>query len=98
VNPPYDGEIVEDRSRRTEGVFLEHCFRWLQPRGVLILVIPAKRLASCVSILAPHFRDVAVYRLTEPEAACYSQIVVFGVRLICTSPGARLPSTSMLLP
>ena len=80
LNPPYDDEIVEDRSRRTEGVFLEHCFRWLQPRGVLILVIPAKRLASCVSILAPHFRDVAVYRLTEPEAACYSQIVLFGVR------------------
>lgn len=80
LNPPYDDEVAEDRSRRTEGVFLEHCFRWLQPRGVLILVIPAKRLSSCIGILAPHFRDLAVYRLTEPEAARYRQAVLFGVR------------------
>ncbi len=80
LNPPYDDEITDDRSRRTEGVFLEHCFRWLQSRGVLILVIPAKRLSSCISVLAPHFRDLAAYRLTEAEAARYRQTVVLGVR------------------
>lgn len=80
LNPPYDDEVADDRSRRTEGVFLEHCFRWLEPRGVLILVIPGKRLSSCVGILAPHFRDLAVFRLTDPEAVRYSQIVLFGVR------------------
>lgn len=80
LNPPYDDEVADDRSRRTEAVFLEHCFRWLQPRGVLVLVIPGKRLTSCVGILAPHFRDLAVYRLTDPEAVRYRQIVLFGVR------------------
>ncbi|MGH9772775.1 MAG: DUF6094 domain-containing protein [Candidatus Acidiferrales bacterium] len=80
LNPPYDDEVAEDRSRRTEGVFLEHCFRWLQPRGVLILVIPAQRLSACSIILAAHFRDLAVYRLAEPEAACYRQAVLFGMR------------------
>lgn len=80
LNPPYDDEVAGDRSRRTEGVFLDHCFRWLQSRGVLILVVPAQRLASCTSILAAHFRGLAVYRLTEPEAARYHQAVLFGVR------------------
>lgn len=80
LNPPYDDEIADDRSRRMEAVFLEHCFRWLQPRGVLILVIPAQQLASCSGILGPHFRDLAIYRLTEPEAAHYRQAVLLGVR------------------
>jgi hypothetical protein len=80
LNPPYDDEILDDRSRRTEAVFLQHCFHWLQTQGVLILVIPAQRLVSCVNILAPHFRDLAVYRLIEPEAARYRQAVLFGVR------------------
>jgi hypothetical protein len=80
LNPPYDDEIADDRSRRMEAVFLEHCFRWLQPRGVLILVIPAKHLASCSSVLGPHFCDLAVYRLTEPEAARYHQAVLLGRR------------------
>lgn len=31
-------------------------------------------------MLAPHFRDLGVYRLTDPEAARYSQIAVFGIR------------------
>ena len=27
LNPPYDDEVHDDRSRRSEAVFLEHCFR-----------------------------------------------------------------------
>ena len=61
-------------------MFLEHCFRWLRPGGVLVLVIPGKRIASCSDVLAPHFRDLGIYRLTEPEAARYSQVAVFGIR------------------
>jgi hypothetical protein len=61
-------------------VFLEHCFRWLRQGGILLLVIPCSRLGSCSAILAAHFRDLALYRLTEPEAVRYSQVVVFGVR------------------
>lgn len=80
LNPPYDDEVHEDRSRRSEAVFLEHCFRWLMPKGVLVLVIPAQRVSSCGTILASHFRDLAMYRLTEPEAAQYNQVVLLGVR------------------
>jgi uncharacterized methyltransferase DUF6094 len=80
LNPPYDDEVHDDRSRRSEAVFLEHCFRWLMPKGVLILVIPAQRVSACNTILTSHFRDTAMYRLTDPEAAKYKQVVVFGVR------------------
>jgi len=80
LNPPYDDEIAEGRNRRMEGVFLEHCFRWVRPGGVLVLVISGNRIASCSDVLAPHFRDLGIYRLTDREAVRYSQIAVFGIR------------------
>jgi hypothetical protein len=80
LNPPYDDEVHENRSRRSEAVFLEHCFRWLATRGVLILVIPAQRVAACSTVLASHFHHIAIYRLTDPESAKYKQVVLFGIR------------------
>lgn len=80
VNPPYDFEISEGRNERMEGLFLEHTYRWLKPGGVLVLVIPGDRLSICAEILAVHFRDKVLYRLSEPDAVRYKQIVVFGVR------------------
>jgi hypothetical protein len=80
LNPPYDDEIAEGRNQRMERVFLEHCFRWLRPGGVLVLVIPGNRVGSCSDVLAPHFRDLGIYRLTDPDAARYSQIAVLGIR------------------
>ena len=63
-----------------ERLFLEHTYRWLKLAGVLVLVIPGNRLSECVDILAVHFRDKAIYRLSEPESVHYNQIVTFGVR------------------
>ncbi len=80
LNPPYDHEISENRNARMERLFLEHTYRWLKPAGVLVLVIPGNRLGECVDILAVHFRDKAIYRLSEPESVRYNQIVTFGVR------------------
>jgi len=61
-------------------LFLEHTYRWLKPTGVLVLVIPGSRINECADVLAVHFRDKAIYRLSEPEAIRYNQIVLFGVR------------------
>lgn len=80
LNPPYDWECGESRNERLEYVFLNHGFRWLKAGGVLVLVVAGPRLSACSDILAVHFRDKALYRLTEPEAVEYGQIVVFGVR------------------
>jgi hypothetical protein len=63
-----------------EELFTEHTYRWLKPGGVLVLVIPGDRLGTCAEILAVHFRDKAIYRLSEPEAVRYKQVVLFGVR------------------
>ena len=80
LNPPYDSEIGSVANHRMERLFLEHTYRWLKPAGVLVLVIPGNRLSECVDILAVHFRDKAIYRLSEPESVRYNQIVAFGAR------------------
>jgi predicted RNA methylase len=79
-NPPYDWTGDERHSERAEAAFLDHCFRWLRVGGVLVLVIPGSRVAACADILAVQFRDKAIYRLSEPDAVRYGQVVVFGVR------------------
>ena len=43
-------------------------------------MIPFDRIYECRNILSPHFKDKAIYRLTEPEAERYKQAVLFGVR------------------
>ena len=80
LNPPYDFEISEEKSQRMEKLFLEHVYRWLKAHGVLVVVVPAKRIADCAVLLSRNFRDVRVYRLTEPESVRYKQIVAMGVR------------------
>jgi len=80
LNPPYDFEISEGKSQRMERLFLEHVYRWLKPGGILVLVVPAKRIADCTVLLVRLFRDIRVYRLTEPESVRYGQVAVFGVR------------------
>jgi len=80
LNPPYDFEISEQKSQRMEKLFLEHVNRWLKPHGVLVLVVPAKRIVDCAVVLARHFREIRVYRLTEPESVLYQQVVVIGIR------------------
>lgn len=80
LNPPYDFELGEQKSKRMERLFLEHVYRWLKPGGVLVFVIPGERVGECSAVLSVHFRDVRIYRLTEPESVRYKQIVLFGLR------------------
>jgi tRNA1(Val) A37 N6-methylase TrmN6 len=80
LNPPYDFEIGEGRNQRMERLFLEHVARWVRPGGVLVMVIPYDRVYDCRTVLTPQFKDKAIYRLTEPEAVTYKQVIVFGVR------------------
>ncbi len=79
LNPPYDFDIGEEKSQRMEKLFLEHVYRWLIRGGILVLVVPAKRIADCAVLLSRQFRDTRVYRLTEPESARYKQVVLMGV-------------------
>lgn len=80
LNPPYDFEWDGDHHTRMEKIFLEHCFRWLKPGGVLVFVLPGPQLDTCDRLLASQFRDKRLYRLSAPDCAKYHQIVLFGVR------------------
>ena len=80
LNPPYDWEAGSSNNQRLEPVFLEHSYRWLKPGGVLIFVIPQLRLGKCARLLSEEFRELRVYRLTEPACVQYKQIVVLGTR------------------
>jgi hypothetical protein len=79
-NPPFDFEIGEGKNQRMERIFVEHVYRWLKQAGVLVMIAPFDRVYECRGVLTPHFRDKAIYRLTESEAAKYKQVVVFGIR------------------
>jgi len=46
----------------------------------LVFVLPGPRLCRCDRLLATHFRDKRVYRLTAPDSTQYNQVVVLGVR------------------
>ena len=80
LNPPYDFEAGASGNQRLEKVFLEHTYRWLKPAGVLVFVIPQPQLQPCARLLAEHFTNLRVYRLTDPACLQYKQIAVLAVR------------------
>lgn len=91
LNPPYDYEAGESGNQRLETRFLEHTFRWLKIKGVLVLVLPRRRLSACARLLAEHFADIRVFALSEPQCRRFEQIAVLGLR--CSRP----PADSSLL-
>ena len=80
LNPPYDWESGQTGNQRLESVFLEHTYRWLKPEGILVFVIPQARLKPCARLLADHFKEIRVFRLTEPESVQYKQIALLAIR------------------
>ena len=80
LNPPYDFEAGESGNRRLERIFLEHCYRWLKIKGVLVFIIPRRQLEPCSRVLAEHFSDIRVYSLSERECVRFDQIAVMAVR------------------
>ena len=80
LNPPYDFETGEGKNQRMERLFLGHVGRWVRSGGTLVMVVPYDRVYDCRTVLTPEFKEKAIYRLTEPEAVAYNQVVVFGIR------------------
>lgn len=80
LNPPYDFEVGQQGNKRLELVFLEHTYRWLKPKGVLVFVIPRPQLKVCAPLLAEQFNGFRLHRLTEAECTRYDQIVIIAFR------------------
>ena len=74
LNPPYDFEMGQQGNKRLESVFLEHTYRWLKQKGVLVFVIPQAQLKVCARLLAEQFIDLRIYRLTEAESVAYHSL------------------------
>jgi hypothetical protein len=89
LNPPYDSEIGSFGNRRMEELFLDHTAHWLAFGGILVFVIPRQRLEPCADILAHDFKDIQVFKMTDPESVRFDQIVVFAVRRKFSARGYR---------
>lgn len=78
LNPPYD-EVFHERtelrflrtlSSKSKNVFAEG--------SLLLFCVPQYVLDKCAVILSERFRDIKVYRFTDPAYDVFKQVVVFG--------------------
>ena len=77
LNPPYDHD-AEDQ--RTEHAFLSQCSRYLAQDGLLVFIVPRKRLRVSARYLASHYSRLSCWAFPEPEREAYDQVVVLGER------------------
>jgi hypothetical protein len=78
LNPPYDNNEGE----RKELTLLRDNFGTLAREGILIYIIPAKRLSRDVaSLLAANFSRIEVFRFPDPEYGDFKQIAVLGRKI-----------------
>lgn len=77
LNPPYD---ADQEHGRLEHGFLVNLSRALCPGGVLVYLVPQRRLAVSARYLAAHFRDHACYRFPNPEFAPFHQVVLLAAK------------------
>lgn len=77
LNPPYDDD---DESKRLEHGFLAETSRMLCHGGLLVFIVPQRRLAVSARYLAGHYQNLVCYRFPDPYFAAFHQVVVFGVK------------------
>jgi SAM-dependent methyltransferase len=85
LNPPYDDD---DEKRRLEHAFLTSLTRALCPAGVLVFLLPQRRLAVSARYLASHYADFLAYRFPDPEYDAFRQMVLFARRKLTAMPDA----------
>jgi SAM-dependent methyltransferase len=84
LNPPYDFSVrthLDEAAERLELHFLQASLRYLQPQGILVYLIPERRLESRIaSLLAYQLAAIQVFRFPGDSYEPFKQIVLFGVR------------------
>ena len=78
LNPPYDWDSGEEK--RVEHRFLLHTTRYLAEGGLLIFIVPRKRLAISARYLASHYRRIRCWAFPQPEREAFDQVVVMAYR------------------
>jgi len=83
LNPPYDWGARNselEKSERYERTFLRDCIPYLSSRGILVYLIPQRRLDGHIArMLSYRFSDIAIYRFPEEEYRAFRQLVIFGI-------------------
>jgi len=83
LNPPYDWAARDDeleKSERYERTFLRDCIPYLRPGGILVYLIPQRRLDGHIArMLSYRCEQISVFRFPEDEYKAYKQLVIFGV-------------------
>lgn len=82
-NPPYHDD---EEKLRLEHRFLQHLTRALCPGGVLVFLIPQRRLEVSARYLANHYDRLAAWRFPDPEWAAFGQVVLVGVKKPWAAP------------
>ena len=83
LNPPYDWATRDneiEKSERYERTFLRDCIPYLSPGGILVYLIPQRRLDGHIArMLSYRFEQISVFRFPEKEYRAFKQLVIFGV-------------------
>ena len=83
LNPPYDWTVKKDeieKSERYERTFLRDCVSYLCKGGILVYLIPQRRLDGQIArMLSYRFEHIKVFRFPEDEYKAFRQLVIFGV-------------------
>ena len=81
-NPPYDNMASDEdeKSERSEVVFLRNTYKYIIPHGVLVCIVQQKTLKHLAPILVNRFYDLSVERFDDVEFEKYRQVVVFGYK------------------
>lgn len=91
LNPPYD---YDDDKRRLEHAFLTTLSRALAPDGLLLFLVPQRRLAVSARYLASHYSRFVAYRFPDPEYGAFGQIVLCAHR---KTPATLDPAAQAML-
>ena len=84
VNPPYDHDAEK---KRTEHSFLVHYTRYLTENGLLVFIVPRRRLAVSARYLAAHYQRLRCWAFPDPERQVFDQVVLAGYRKMEPQPG-----------
>jgi hypothetical protein len=94
LNPPYDWSAREEeieRSERYERTFLRDTVKYLIPSGILVYLIPIRRLdATIARMLSYRFEKIQIYKFPEELFSQFKQIILFGVCKKTPFPDERI--------
>lgn len=78
LNPPYDWD--SDDKRRVEHAFLTQCTRYIADGGLLVFVVPRRRLAVSARYLSSHYGRIRCWSFPDPEREVFDQVVLIARR------------------